>query len=161
MTDGDRDDAVGDAAPGPDLLDGGSDGCCLILPGDRVSCRGRTAPISVDLADEKADGEAGEGDILRGIESVEGGSGDDQLLGNDRGNAFIGRIGSDRLVGRGGDDTLVPGRGGGPIACSDGSDVVNQPGQRTSSMPTASRWMEGKSACTGSPLIPDTMGQTT
>jgi hypothetical protein len=117
MTDGDRDGAVGDAAPGPDLLDGGPHGCCGV---DQVSYRSRTFAVSVDLGDQLS----GEGDVLRGIEAIEGGRGDDQLFGDDRGNALIGRAGRDRLVGRGGKDRLVPGKGGGPIACGDGSDVV-------------------------------------
>jgi len=104
-----------------DLFDGGSDGCCLILPGDRVSYRGRTAPIRADLAAGRG-GEAGEGDRFVDVESVEGGSGADRLLGNGAKNSFIGRPGRDRLVGRGGDDTLVPGTGGGRISCGAGND---------------------------------------
>jgi len=122
MTDGDRDGAVGEAAPGPDLLDGGSQGCCS--NGDQVSYRRRTAPVFVNLSDRDTEGEAGEGDVLRGIESLEGGTGDDRLVGDDRGNMLLGRTGTDRLSGRGGKDTLVPGRGGGPIACGDGTDLV-------------------------------------
>jgi hypothetical protein len=132
MTDGDRDDAVGDAGPGPDLLDGGPDlldrggqrrleGCCL---GDRVSYRGRRAPVSVDLGGDAPAGEAGEGDVLRGTESVDGGHGDDQLLGNHDQNALSGEAGRDRLVGRGRSDWLEPGAGGGPIACGGGRDIV-------------------------------------
>ncbi len=127
LTDGDRDGAAGGAAPGPDLLDGGSDGCCLTLAGDRVSYRGRNAPVSVDLADERADGEAGEGDVLVGIESLEGGSAGDRLLGDEHANALIGHGGRDRLVGRGEADHLVPGTDGGPLTCGSGLDWIVRP----------------------------------
>jgi Ca2+-binding RTX toxin-like protein len=124
MTDGDRDGAVGDAAPGPDLLDGGSQGCCLAPRGDRVIYRNRTGSVRVDLGDEAPDGEPGEGDVLRGIESIEGGRGDDLLVGDDRGNALIGSGGHDRLRGRGGRDTLTPGQGGSELSCGPGLDVA-------------------------------------
>ena len=124
MTDGDRDGAPGDAGPGPDLFVGGSGGCCLIMPGDRVSYRGRTEPVIVDLADDAPDGEAGEGDVLVGIESVEGGRGADRLLGDRRANVLIGRLGRDRLSGRDGKDWLVPGPGGGRLFCGAGLDAA-------------------------------------
>ncbi len=97
LTDGDRDDASGAGAPDSDVIDGG--------PGaDLISYRQRTAPVSVDLADTLPDGGIGEGDILRRIESITGGSGDDRLAGNDRGNALDGGPGRDTLIGRGGAD---------------------------------------------------------
>jgi Ca2+-binding RTX toxin-like protein len=118
MNDGDGDE------PGPDLFVGGSAGCCLALRGDQVSYRGRSAPVHVDLADAKPDGAAGEGDVLVGIEAVEGGSAADRLLGDDRANSLIGRPGHDLLVGRGGGDVLMPGIGGGLAACGAGRDRV-------------------------------------
>ena len=121
MTDGDRDGAAGNAGPGPDLFVGGAKGsCCLIVPGDRVSYRGRSEPVFVDLADDKPDGEAGEGDVLVGIESVEGGRAADRLFGDGRRNSLIGRRGADLLVGRGHSDTLMPGRGDDRVFCAAG-----------------------------------------
>jgi hypothetical protein len=97
LTDGDRDDASGAGAPDSDVIDGG--------PGaDLISYRQRTAPVSVDLADTLPDGGIGEGDMLRRIESITGGSGDDRLAGNHRGNALYGGPGRDTLIGRGGFD---------------------------------------------------------
>ena len=122
MRDGDR---PGDT--GPDVFHGGSDGCCLILSGDRVSYRGRTEPIHVDLTRRGVAGEPGEGDVLIDVESVEGGSGDDRLLGDGNRNSLIGRPGRDRLVGRGGDDTLHPGPGGDRILCGPGDDTAGPP----------------------------------
>jgi RTX calcium-binding nonapeptide repeat (4 copies) len=124
MRDGDEPGAA-DA----DLFDGGSGGCCLIIPGDRVSYRGRTAPIRADLAAGRG-GEAGEADVYVDVESIEGGSGADRLLGDGHKNSFIGRPGRDRLFGRGGDDTLFPGPGGGPVSCGAGSDAVGPPTTR-------------------------------
>lgn len=109
MTDGDSDGAAGDAAPGPDLLDGGDDDAAQYPPGDMVSYSTRSAAVMVDLVDSGVDGEAGEGDVVVGVESVEGGRGADRLRGSRRANMLIGGPGRDRLEGRGGRDALVPG----------------------------------------------------
>jgi RTX calcium-binding nonapeptide repeat (4 copies) len=72
LDDGDRDGASGEAAPGPDLLDGGRGS-------DRVSYDARRAPVSVNLArgsgsgSGSGSGERGEGDTLASIEGVFGG----------------------------------------------------------------------------------------
>ena len=124
MTDGDRDGALGDAAPGPDLIDGGAGDCCLSYGGDRVIYAERTAPVHVDLTDPRTDGEAGEGDTLIDVESVEGGSGNDWLLGDDADNALFGRRGRDRLTGRGGHDAVRSGSGGGTISCGTSLDIA-------------------------------------
>lgn len=122
MTDGDRDGVAGSAGPGPDLfVGGGKRGCCLSVPGDRVSYRGRSEQVFVDLADDKPDGEAHEGDVLVGVESVEGGHAADRLLGDGHRNALMGRGGADLLVGRGRDDRLMPGRGDDRVLCGAGS----------------------------------------
>jgi hypothetical protein len=118
LSDGDVDDAMGDAVPGPDVLDGGGGE-------DTVSYRHRTAPVSVDLDDSKADGAPGEGDDLRSIESVVGGQGDDRLSGDGRRNLIDGQDGRDVLRGRGGSDEFVDGRG--LILCGAGDDLVRLP----------------------------------
>jgi hypothetical protein len=128
MTDGDRDGVAGSAGPGPDLfVGGGKSECCLIVPGDRVTYRGRSERLFVDLADDKPDGEAGEGDVLVGVESVEGGHAADRLLGDGHRNSLIGRGGDDVLVGRGRDDRLTPGRGDDRISCGAGSADIAGP----------------------------------
>ena len=100
LTDGDRDGAAGDAGPGPDVLNGGGSDY------DSVSYQQRRKPISVDLASARPAGAAGEGDIIRAVESVIGGSGPDQLAGTDGPNALVGSGGADTLIGRGGDDNF-------------------------------------------------------
>jgi Ca2+-binding RTX toxin-like protein len=99
LTDGDRDGAAGAGAPGEDLIDGGQGV-------DHLSYAQRTAPVFVDLIDEELEGELGEGDIVRDVEGISGGAGDDRLAGNDRGNVLDGGHGRDILIGRGGDDSL-------------------------------------------------------
>ena len=118
ISDGDRDGAPGELAPGPDVLDAG-DG-----ESDRLDYRQRTEPVRVDLHDPGTDGAPGEGDILRGsFDYVYGGSGDDLLAGADRSERFIGGGGRDRLIGRGGDDRFrSPGEDS--ISCGSGDDQL-------------------------------------
>ena len=115
LIDGDRSGATGDAGPRSDVLDGGTGV-------DVVSYQGRTASVSVDLSDSAPDGEAGEGDIILGVESITGGRGNDRLAGDDGPNRIDGRGGLDRLIGREGDDEFV--LGGRPISCGPGNDTV-------------------------------------
>ena len=120
MSDGDREGAAGDAGPGPDLFD------ATAGRGGLVSYQGRHAPIRVDLR-RGVGGQAGEGDVLKGVRQVEGGSGDDVLLGDDEPNRLLGRRGFDRLSGRGGNDTLFPDRGGSRVSCGAGTDTSSRP----------------------------------
>ena len=114
LSDGDESGADGASAPRRDVLDGG--------PGrDMVSYGARTAPVTVDLADDAPDGERGERDVLSGIESVAGGHGDDRLRGDARANVLEGNGGRDRLLGRAGDDEFASGESTG---CGRGSDLV-------------------------------------
>lgn len=115
LSDGDIDGVSGDAAPGPDLLDGGAGS-------DTASYRRRTEAVSVDLADPGRDGEPAEGDRLSSVENVIGGRGDDRLAGDDGDNVLRGATGRDHLVGRGGADVLDPGTGGGRVSCGSGRD---------------------------------------
>jgi len=73
-----------------------------------------TASIDGDVGD---DGSTGEGDTIRtDVEHIEGGSGNDTLIGNDVGNLLRGAGGTDYLYGNGGDDILQgDGRFGSPI----------------------------------------------
>ena len=118
LIDGDRSRATGDGGPGPDLLDGG-DG------EDTASYQGRSRPVSVDLSDAAPDGEAGEGDVLMGIESVTGGRADDRLAGDSGDNVLDGHHGRDQLAGHAGDDVFM--RGGRSISCGAGNDRISPP----------------------------------
>ncbi|HEU4657623.1 MAG TPA: calcium-binding protein [Capillimicrobium sp.] len=101
ITDG---DASGSA--NADVLDGGAG-----PDADEISYAGRTAPVTVNLADPGPDGEAGEGDTVRGFRYVVGGSGDDHLEGDGAENGLDGGPGDDHLDGNGGGD-LLSGREG-------------------------------------------------
>jgi hypothetical protein len=120
LTDGDRDGVDEAVAPGPDLLDGGGGR-------DTLSYRRRTAPVAVDLLRSTA-GEPAEHDVIRNVESVEGGRGDDRLAGDDGVNEIRGRQGRDTLIGRDGDDFLFD--GGALSSCGAGEDAVVNPRAR-------------------------------
>ena len=120
LSDGDLDGASGDGAPGPDVIDGGRGG------DDTVSYRARTAPVFVNLATSAPAGARGERDVVRNVESIVGGQGDDRLAGDDQPNDIDGQGGRDTLIGRGSDDIFRNGRG--PISCGDGDfDLVIAP----------------------------------
>lgn len=107
---------------GDDLLMGGF-GRDSISGGDgedTVSYRGETRDVTVDLdagtvrsdanhnaVDDGAEGGAGLEDILADdIENIEGGLGDDRLLGDSGDNVITGGKGDDAIDGRGGHDTV-------------------------------------------------------
>jgi hypothetical protein len=118
LRDGDTD--VG-ATPNADHLDGGAGT-------DLVSYEGRTKPVLVDLADDRPEGAVGERDLLASIEDLRGGSGDDRLAGDRRGNRLFGGRGNNHLVGRGGGDWLFTKAGS--VSCGSGADLVRHPTQR-------------------------------
>jgi len=114
-----------------DVLDGG--------PGrDIASYDERRRGVSADLRSGRGGG-PGEADVLRSIEDMSGGDGDDRLAGDDRSNLILGSRGHDVLSGRGGDDTLGAGAEStgfvdtidaarDRLSCGAGSDRVNVPG---------------------------------
>jgi Ca2+-binding RTX toxin-like protein len=113
-----RDELLG--SPGSDLIDDG-DGVHpdrdLIEGGggsDWLSYEDRHAPLTVDLA-RGVGGARGERDVLRSIEEVTGGAGDDVLRGTASRDALRGGPGDDRLVG---------GRGRDELDGADGDDVL-------------------------------------
>jgi hypothetical protein len=118
--DGDGSQA-GEAAPADDLLDGGAGR-------DAVSYAGRSASVSVDLADPATDGQAGEHDQLVGVEDVTGGRGPDALSGDGGPNMLQGGDGDDVLRGRGGDDRLTDGAGADTLYGGDGIDTLTLSG---------------------------------
>jgi Ca2+-binding RTX toxin-like protein len=89
---------------GADTLDGG-DGT------DVADYSSSPRSVSIDLtADVQNSGDA-EGDILIGIEDIDGSSFNDVIRGDRQANNLYGSWGSDRLEGRGGADTLDGGNG--------------------------------------------------
>jgi len=100
-----------------DLLEGGRGPDVLVGRGsvDRILYTGRPDDLHVTLADGKRnDGGRRDGrrrDRLRGIEGVNGGDGDDVLIGDAEDNSLVGGNGRNVLRGRGGDDDLIGGDG--------------------------------------------------
>lgn len=97
-----------------DRLDGG-DG------NDIVSYAGRSDAIAVDLAS----GANGDNDLLISIEGVEGGSGDDRLLGTASYDRLTGGDGDDRLQGGGSGDLLTGGDGADLFVFGSATDSLN------------------------------------
>ena len=89
-----------DERPSADELDGGAGR-------DRATYAQRERSVRVDLADPGPDGSPGERDVLRSIEDLEGGRGDDRLYGDAGPNRLYGEPGADELRGRGGADLLA------------------------------------------------------
>lgn len=99
--------------PGNDVLDSddrsGSANSDTFFGGrgrDRLDYENRSTGVRVDLSGSEPAGEPGENDRVASIESVNGGGGDDELIGNEADNAFIGSSGADRLIGNGGNDSF-------------------------------------------------------
>jgi hypothetical protein len=103
--------------PGADSLGGG--------PGsDLVSYESETGPVRVTLGDGPGDGAAGENDHVQGdVENLEGGYGDDVLVGDGGPNELTGSLGADELHGGAGNDRLIGDR-------SEGGDLLD-PGAGT------------------------------
>lgn len=71
---------------------------------------GRNAPVTVDLDGVADDGETGEGDnVMRDVEGVVGGRGNDTITGTEGPNFLLGGRGDDRMSGGGSFDFLVGG----------------------------------------------------
>jgi Ca2+-binding RTX toxin-like protein len=122
------------AAPyGADVIDGGED-----ASRDTVLYDERSAPVHVDLANPGADGEAGEGDRLAGVEKVIGGAAGDELRGDAGPNELVaggdthkrapdvldGREGDDTLSGSSTDDHLTGGLGNDSLTGYTGNDRI-------------------------------------
>jgi Ca2+-binding RTX toxin-like protein len=90
--------------PGADILDGGA-GI------DRASYSGSGAGVIVNLAAHTAAGGDAQGDVLTGIEDLEGSAWADTLTGDAGGNWLYGLGGNDTLNGGAGDDLLNGGAG--------------------------------------------------
>lgn len=117
--------------PGPDILDGGDDVEPDTLDGgDGIDVAAFSAAWVVSRDVDLMAGTGFFGDTLQSVEAVDGGSGDDVLLGSDGADYFVGR-GSrhgDVIDGRGGDDVL-DGYGPGPdrVTGGPGDDQLRVP----------------------------------
>ena len=103
--------------PGADVLNGG--------PGSnsadyRFSAQG----VFVNLTNGRAEGGQAEGDVLRNIQNLIGGAGDDTLIGDGGPNTLTGGHGDDVLRGRAGRDELRGGPGDDRIYGDNGADVI-------------------------------------
>lgn len=111
-----------------DIMDGGL-GADTFVGGDdidEVSYASRTATVRVDPDDVADDGQAGEGDNVRGdVEDISGGAGDDMLFGNAAANRLVGRAGLDTLRGLAGNDRLFGGDGNDVMFGDDGDDDLD------------------------------------
>ena len=118
---------------GADTLEGG-EGTDTVLYGS--STKGVRVDLSLQQGQAQADFETNTygftannndavGDILTGIENIEGSNVfDDWLTGNDEANSFDGGGGDDRLEGRGGEDTYhFSGRDGTDTVVDDGGVI--------------------------------------
>jgi Ca2+-binding RTX toxin-like protein len=108
-------DTFGDAGgAGADTLSGGAGA-------DTADYSSRTVPLTVSLDDQAGDGAAGEGDNVRSdIETVNGGSQADHLIGS---------AGNDTLRGSGGDDVFDGGGGADTISGGSGNDTMDYSGR--------------------------------
>lgn len=108
-----------DGGPGADLLRGGAGS-------DRATYAQAPGPVRVTLDDQPGDGAAGEGDDVGGdVESVDGTSGADVLVGGPAANDLVGGPGDDRLDGGPGDDRLAGYEGDDVLRGGDGNDVLD------------------------------------
>ncbi|NKD78094.1 calcium-binding protein, partial [Haematospirillum sp. H1815] len=95
---------------------------------DSVSYSNTDKPVKVTLRDAEdatvyVDGVAE--DTLRNIENVYGGSGNDELTGDDKDNSLYGEGGKDTLTGGAGNDTLTGGAGDDTLTGGAGDDTLN------------------------------------
>jgi Ca2+-binding RTX toxin-like protein len=111
---------------GPDYLQGGT-GTDFVHGGtaeDVADYSDRTEPVSVDLDGVADDGEPGEADDLRGIEDIQGGAGDDLLIGDANANWLWGLGGADVVRGLRGADAVIGGVGSDALYGDAGADHV-------------------------------------
>jgi hypothetical protein len=117
LIDGERD---GDAQP--DLFVGGSSRDTAGQDrGDFVIYASRTNALRVNVLTQRG----ANGDEIVGMESIEGGSAGDHLIGDADDNHLVGNGGNDRLRSFGGDDFASGGRGDDDLRAANGNDVLN------------------------------------
>jgi Ca2+-binding RTX toxin-like protein len=124
--DGQSDTLIGGA--GDDTLNGGRG--ADVLDGrtgrDTADYRDQTQSVIASLNGVADDGRVGEGDnVMTTIEVVEGGSGNDTLLGATGNDQLDGGEGNDVLQGRQGNDTLIGGGGNDLLVGATGNDLLD------------------------------------
>ncbi len=103
---------------GADTLTGGNGG-------DTASYANDTVGVVVQLATGFTAGGEAAGDVLIEIESVTGGSGNDELMGDIGSNVLNGGAGDDAIGGGEGSDTVIGGAGGDTMDGGDGIDLLS------------------------------------
>ena len=113
---------------GDDFLAGGA-GSDTLFGGsgiDTASWFDTTRDVTISLDGVANDGEVGENDqISNDIENLEGGGGDDAVIGNDFANTLRGNGGDDRIFGKGGDDFIDGGAGDDALRGEGGNDTLD------------------------------------
>ncbi len=115
---------------GNDILEGGA-GADRVVGGaglDTASYAGSTdtdgAGVVINLLAGSATGNDAEGDVLVGIENLEGSAHKDTLIGDTAANTLKGNAGDDRLFGGAGNDRLEGGSGNDRLVGGDGVDTL-------------------------------------
>ncbi|MDU8913534.1 Hint domain-containing protein, partial [Aestuariicoccus sp. MJ-SS9] len=132
---GDGNDSL-TGGPGNDSLDGGAGNDTLIggtgadtLAGgagtDFIDYSSSASGVTVDLAAGTGAGGDAEGDVLSGIEDVQGTAFDDTLSGDAGNNILTGGDGNDSLTGGAGNDTLLGGNGNDTLVGGAGADSLD------------------------------------
>ncbi len=137
LTGGNGRDNVGGGRGDDDLIDGESDANAVrdvyrgsssrdtAGPdrGDQLFYTKRDRGLDIDFMRAKIMKGRGSDELI-GIESVAGGSGDDELAGDSDDNQLEGNGGNDRIRGRNGNDIPMGGQGNDAVLGDDGDDVV-------------------------------------
>jgi Ca2+-binding RTX toxin-like protein len=119
-------DDVLDGGYADDLLSGGS-GADTLAGGegrDWADYEGSPAGVLVSLIDHIAAGGDAQGDVLSGIEGLNGTTFSDLLMGDNGANSLTGYDGDDTLKGFGGDDVLHGGNGHDVLTGGKGADFL-------------------------------------
>jgi Ca2+-binding RTX toxin-like protein len=119
-------DGETDAQAAADLFRGGSSRDTRFQPdmGDTIDYSKRKRALDIDLSRGRVNF-GRERDVVRGLESIVGGSGNDRLSGDGDDNWLDGNGGADRLRGRQGDDLLRGDGGNDRVSGEDGNDYVS------------------------------------
>ena len=126
-------DGETDAQAAADLYRGGSsrDTRFQADVGDTIDYSKRRRALDIDLSRGRVNF-GPERDVVRGLESIVGGSAGDRLSGDGDDNWIFGNGGNDRVRGRGGDDTVRGGSGNDLVSGEGGNDfVIGESGRDT------------------------------